>query len=104
MAQSLVPCPEMLDADDIIPSFLDELEKIAASMGRLRIAQARRGRRPISVANFLKKDAEGKLFKKADPTSLVDPNVVEHNVKPRKKYELPTRVEVGDSPNRVPGT
>lgn len=45
-------------------AFLDELEKIAVSHGQLVVAKSRTGTRPISVANFLKKDNAGTLYKK----------------------------------------
>lgn len=45
-------------------SFLAELQKIAASKGRLSISKARSGRRSLSVSTLLKKDKEGTLFKK----------------------------------------
>lgn len=45
-------------------AFLDELEKIAVARHRLRIvAQERKGTRPISVSNFLKKEKNGDLYK-----------------------------------------
>lgn len=99
----------MLEPDDIIPSFLDELEKIAASFGRSLIAKSREGRRPISVAKYLKKDKEGTLFRKlhkeAETYKLyTQPKATVEDPRPRKKNELPTRVDVGDSPARVVGT
>ena len=45
-------------------SFLDELQKLAASKNRLSISKARKGRRSLSVQTLLKKDKEGTLFKK----------------------------------------
>jgi hypothetical protein len=99
----------MLEPDDIIPSFLDELEKIAASFGRSLIAKSREGRRPISVAKYLEKDKEGTLFRKlhkeAETYKLyTEPKATVEDPRPRKKNELPTRVEVCDSPARVVGT
>lgn len=46
-------------------AFLDELQKLGASKGRLNISKSRTGTRPISVANLLKKDNAGTLHKKA---------------------------------------
>lgn len=46
-------------------AFADELEKIAISMGRLRMPKARRGRRSMTVSTFLRKEKDGSLYKKA---------------------------------------
>jgi hypothetical protein len=53
-------------------AFLDELEKIAVSRERLRlVAHDRRGTRPISVDNFLKKEKDGTLYKETGSKSKV---------------------------------
>jgi len=85
------------------------LKKTAASFGRSLIAKSREGRRPISVAKFLKRDKEGTLFRKlhkeAETYQLyTQPKATVEDPRPRKKNELPTRVDVGDSPARVVGT
>lgn len=45
--------------------FLDELEKISAAHGRMRLSKSRSGRRPISVSRLLKKEKDGTLWKGA---------------------------------------
>lgn len=57
-----------MNFDDVESAFCEELQKIGAS--NMRVAQARSGRRPISVANLLKKDNEGKLFRHAPKPPL----------------------------------
>lgn len=53
-------------------AFLDELEKIAVSRERLRVvAPDRRGTRPISVDNFLKKEKDGTLYKETGSKNKV---------------------------------
>lgn len=52
--------PDLLEV-----SCLDELEKIAISMRRLRLPKTRQGKRSISVMNFLKKEKDGSLYKDA---------------------------------------
>lgn len=47
--------------------------KLAATGARLTIPQSRIGRRSISVANFLKKDQAGQLFKRAEDL-VVEPS------------------------------
>lgn len=44
-------------------AFLDELEKIAVSHGRMTVPKTREGRRPISVDNLLKKEKDSELYK-----------------------------------------
>lgn len=46
-------------------SFLDELQKLAASRHRMAIPQTRSGRRSMRVDTMLKKDKEGTLFKES---------------------------------------
>lgn len=108
----------MLQPEDIIPSFLDELEKIAGSFGRWRFPSARTGKRPVSVRKLLELDKAGKLFKmkhtfdkprlkkqaEGNYTGLVEPKRLTEDPRARKKYEAPTRTDVGDSPARVVGT
>ena len=47
-------------------AFVDELEKIAVSKHRLRVAQSRKGRRPMRVDTLLRKEKEGTLYKNAE--------------------------------------
>lgn len=58
----------------------DELQKIAASKARMRVAQTRSGRRPIRADTLLRKEKEGTLFKKAG----------ERGLKKRKTVGVPT--------------
>jgi hypothetical protein len=46
-------------------AFLDELEKIAISKGRLRMSKTRSGRRPMSVETMLRKEKDGSFYKDA---------------------------------------
>lgn len=50
-------------------SFLEELQKLAASKHRLVVPKSRKGRRSLSVQTLLKKDKEGTLYKKAGEDS-----------------------------------
>lgn len=53
-------------------AFLDELEKIGVSRERLRVvAPDRRGTRPISVDNFLKKEKDGTLYRETGSKNKV---------------------------------
>lgn len=54
-----------MDQETLYQSFLDELEKIAASGHRLAVPKTRVGRRSMRVTTMLKKDGEGTLFKHA---------------------------------------
>jgi hypothetical protein len=45
--------------DQLLPSFLDEFSKIAASSRVAGYLQARKGRRPIRAETLLKKDTTG---------------------------------------------
>jgi hypothetical protein len=47
------------------------LPKIAISMGRLRVAQTRKGRRPMRVDTFLRKEKDGTLYKKAEDLDVL---------------------------------
>ena len=47
-------------------AFLDELEKIAISKGRLKVSQTRAGRRSMSVDTWLRKEKDGSLYKDAE--------------------------------------
>ena len=49
---------------DMFSSFVDEMQKIAASKERMSVPQARAGRRSMSVETMLRKEKEGSLFKK----------------------------------------
>lgn len=42
------------------------LVKVAISSGRLRVSQARKGRRPMSVDTLLRKEKDGTLYKEAE--------------------------------------
>lgn len=85
-------------------SFVDELEKIAISHGRMHVSKERSGRRPMSVTTMLKKDAKGALLKKhADSAgspqdvrggSDDDPGAAQM---PKRKGEVPSR-----DPGNVP--
>lgn len=46
-------------------AFLNELQKIAVSRGRMRVPQSRKGRRPMHVDTMLKKEKDGSLYKEA---------------------------------------
>jgi hypothetical protein len=79
--------------DAVYGAFFDELEKIAISRERLRVvAHERKGRRPIRIDTFLKKDKEGTLFKKSNVEPFaagpVDPGEAR---KPKKRGEVPSR-------------
>lgn len=50
-----------------IPSFVDELEKIAISHGHMVVPKARSGRRSMSVTTLLRKERDGSLFKGDHP-------------------------------------
>lgn len=77
-------------------AFFDELEKIAVSKHRLSVAQARQGRRPMTVSTLLKKEKEGTLYKKgqfygpSQPVSVgpADPGEAR---RPKKKGDVPSR-------------
>lgn len=81
----------------MLSGFLDELEKIAASHGRMHFPKERSGKRPMSVMTMLKKDAIGALFRKhADSQgnpqdvrgdSVDDPGAARP---PRRPGEVPT--------------
>ena len=45
----------------------DVLIKSAVSKGRLRVPQSRKGRRPMSVTTYLRKEKDGSLYKAAEP-------------------------------------
>lgn len=55
-------------------AFLDELQKVAASKGRMRVAQSRSGRRPMRVSTMLRKEKEGSLFKDTKVAAVVTPS------------------------------
>ena len=84
--------------DVFLAAFSDELEKIAASYGRMHFPKERSGRRSISVAKLLKRETEGKLFKKhgdaeGNPQSVRgagsdDPGAAPM---PHRKGEVPTK-------------
>ena len=98
-----------LDKKDKERERAEKLKKTAASFGRSLISKSREGRRPISVAKYLKKDKEGTLFRKLHKEAetyqdYTQPKASVEDPRPRKKTEMPTRVEVGDSPARVVGT
>lgn len=46
--------------------FLDELGKVAASHGRMKLPKERKGRRPMSVTTLLRREKDGTLYKEAD--------------------------------------
>lgn len=47
--------------------YLEEVEKLAASLPRYRFLRERMGRRPMRVATLLRKEKDGTLFKTAKP-------------------------------------
>jgi hypothetical protein len=49
----------------MLAGFLDELEKISSSHGRMRVPKERKGRRPMTVTTLLRKEKDGTLFKDA---------------------------------------
>lgn len=91
---------------------LSEIEKEAASVGKMQVGQSRVGRRPISVENMLDRDREGTLLRNHIKPPLVEekkassfgtPVVAYASAdtdtpavakKPRKKFELPSREDV----------
>jgi hypothetical protein len=83
-------------------AFLDELEKIAVSSGRLRdVTKGRSGTRSISVERLLEKDKDGTLFKKHAEDWVSSPvevglggNDPASARKPRRKGEVPTQDDV----------
>lgn len=80
-------------------AFLDELEKIAASFKQLNVPKGRSGRRSISVENFLKKDKDGKLFRKHAFTAGYEdgPHDTGAAKPPKKKGEVPSRDDTAPS-------
>ncbi len=57
----------------MLAAFVDELEKIAASHGRMKLPKERKGRRPMSVTTLLRKEKDGTLFKEADAQGRPEP-------------------------------
>lgn len=49
----------------VVRGFREEAEKLGASRAMLAVAQSRSGRRPISIAKLLERDAAGTLLKKS---------------------------------------
>lgn len=108
------PCYSRTVHPAIMAGFLDELEKISAAAGRMRIPKAREGRRPISVDNLLKKDRQGRLMRKhADSAgapadvrgdSVDDPGAAQP---PKRLGEVPSKergnVPEGQKTGMVPG-
>lgn len=96
-----------MDTEKIIEAAcLDELEKMGAAYGRLRIAKSRSGRRSISVSNFLKKEKDGSLYKNTgnqNKIAQVEPFLAGQLTgaearQPRKKGELPSRESQENQP------
>ena len=54
-------------------AFLDELEKVAVSRHLMRVAQSRKGRRPMRVDTLLRKEKEGTLYKRTIAPAIEDP-------------------------------
>lgn len=65
--------------DQLLPSFLDEFSKIAASTRAAGYMQARKGRRPIRASTLLKKETsfEDKKEEKEDGVSEPEEKEVE---------------------------
>lgn len=95
----------------ISTAFLDELEKIAVSGKRLRIAQSRKGRRPMRVDTLLRKEREGTLYRRTGndhKIAQIEPHVAGlvtgGEVKPiKRKGDLPSREELVNAPKREDG-
>ncbi len=75
----------------------DAMEKMAVSKGRLRVAKSRKGRRPMSVTTYLRKEKEGTLYKEADTPSYIRDRI--------DSVEDATGVRVGELKRRqIPAT
>lgn len=55
-------------------AFLDELHKIAASKGRMRVSKSRSGRRSMRVSTLLRKEKDGSLYKDTKIASALGTN------------------------------
>lgn len=75
-------------------ALLDELHKIAASRGRMTVAQSRAGKRPMSVETLLRKEKDGSLFKEG----MTQAEIEAGKVLPRKKLQFPDLDDIGSSP------
>jgi hypothetical protein len=98
-------------------SFLDELQKIAASIGRAKIPKSRSGRRPMSVDTMLRKDKEGTLYNEHKTASAATaftssdafpndslggpgPQIGRPASAKRKEYDAPTQDEPAAYPKQ----
>lgn len=73
-------------------AFIDELEKIGASLKMLRVPKSRGGRRSISVDKLLKKEKDGTLRKHGFVVGVEDGETGTGSAKPPKKRgEVPSR-------------
>lgn len=90
-----------MDFHTILPGFLDELEKIAASKKRWRTAQQREGIRPMRVHTLLKKEKEGTLYKESAGVAGSDFYAADPKgkgaTKRRTEDEVPTREDSRDN-------
>lgn len=93
----------------MLEAFVDELEKIATSHGRMRLPKERKGRRPMSVTTLLRKEKDGTLFKESDaqgrPESVRgagadDPGAA---ALPRRLNDGPTRGSMVDTEAKTGG-
>lgn len=95
----------------ISTALFDELEKIAVSRTRLRLAQSRKGRRPMRVDTLLRKEREGTLYRRSGnehKIAQVEPFVAGlltgGEVRPiKRKGDLPSREELTNTPKREDG-
>lgn len=79
-------------------AFIDELEKIGASMKTLHVPKSRSGRRSISVEKLLKKEKDGTLRKHAFVAGYEDgPTDTGAAKTPKKKGDLPSRDDTAPS-------
>ena len=75
-----------------LAAFADEVEKIAAALGRWSVSKTRAGKRPLRVLTMLRKDREGSLLKHSGVIDVLsgapDPGAARP---PRRKGEVPSR-------------
>lgn len=57
----------------MLAGFVDELEKIGSSHGRMQIPKERKGRRSMTVSTLLKKEKDGTLYKAGDAAGNPQP-------------------------------
>lgn len=90
-------------------AFADEMQKISASRSIWRLAQSRKGRRPMRISTLLRKDKEGTLYKHklSAPTEQatlnyqeIDPGRVEGSqaIAKKKRGDVPSRDDPAGRP------